>query len=522
MNYPVWYIPMVGGPLIIAFVAIVHVLVSHFAVGGGLWLVLTEKKAYGESSGKRELILDYVRKHTKFFMLLTLVFGSITGVGIWFSIALINPDATSFLIHTFVFGWAIEWVFFVIEIVTAFLYFYTFEKVSEKTHMLIGWIYFLAAWASLFIINAIISFMLTPGKWQATQSFWDGVFNPTFWPSLVFRTFLCFALAGSYALLTATIKFTGEAKENLVRYNGKWILYSLLGMIPAMVWYYFSLPEQAKQGLSGASYIMKVSLVHLIAGVVFFLVLSLLWAVWKARRLSFTGAVGILLTIFVFFGAFEFIREAGRKPFIINNYMYATGLTVEQHEALKGQSFLRDAKWAQTKEITSNNELKAGEELFRLQCYACHSLGLKNNVNSKIALRDLPQLSRIMGGLRGITPYMLGFTGTETEKNALAKWLYSITHEGLPEPGPPSAPAPGTVVPAVQGETVFKNFCADCHEISEGDSIMRRLGETKGVEEITELLGKLDQLSEDMPPFEGTEAEKKALADYLDGLRSKK
>jgi mono/diheme cytochrome c family protein len=454
-------------------------------------------------------------------MLLTLVFGAMTGVGIWFTIALINPDATSFLIHTFVFAWAIEWVFFVIEIVTAFLYFYTFEKVSEKTHMLIGWIYFIAAWASLFIINGILSFMLTPGKWAETQNFWDGMFNPTFWPSLVFRTFLCFALAGSYALLTAAKKFTGEAKENLVKYNGKWILYSLAGMIPSLLWYYFSLPEPAKQGLTGASYIMKVSLVHLIAGVVVFLLLSLLFVIWKARRLSFAGSIVILLSIFVFFGAFEFIREAGRKPYIINNYMYSTGLTVQQQEALKDLPFLRHAKWVQTREITAETELKAGEEIFRVQCYACHTFGLKNNINSKMALWDLPKTTRIMGSLRGITPYMSGFVGTEAEKNALAKWLYRITHKGKPEPPPPAAP--GTAeAPAVQGETVFRNFCADCHEINDSDSIMIKLGQVKGIGEISDMLGKLDELSEDMPPFEGTEEEKKALADYLNRLRSKK
>jgi len=35
MNYPVWYVPAFGGGLLIAMVAIVHVFVSHFAVGGG-------------------------------------------------------------------------------------------------------------------------------------------------------------------------------------------------------------------------------------------------------------------------------------------------------------------------------------------------------------------------------------------------------------------------------------------------------------------------------------------------------
>ncbi len=207
MNYPVWYLPFIGGPLIIAFVAIIHVVVSHFAVGGGLWLVLTEKKGYRE---KKDYIVDYVKKHSKFFLLLTMVFSALTGVGIWFTIALIHPDATSHLIHTFVFAWAIEWVLFVIEIVTAFLYFYNFGKISKKLHLLIGWIYFFAAWGSLLVINGILAFMLTPGKWLATQNFWDGIFNPSYLSSTVFRTFLCFALAGSYGLMTATVYYNTD------------------------------------------------------------------------------------------------------------------------------------------------------------------------------------------------------------------------------------------------------------------------------------------------------------------------
>ena len=34
------------------------------------------------------------------------------------------------------------------------------------------------------------------------------------------------------------------------------------------------------------------------------------------------------------------------------------------------------------------------------------------------------------------------------------------------------------------------------------------------------MLGNLPQLNEDMPPFEGTDEEKKALADYLNRIRS--
>ena len=95
MNYPVWDVAFGAGALI-AMVAILHVFVSHFAVGGGLFLVLTERKARRENDAA---LLNWLKAHTKFFVLATVVFGAISGVGIWFTIGLISPVATSNLIH---------------------------------------------------------------------------------------------------------------------------------------------------------------------------------------------------------------------------------------------------------------------------------------------------------------------------------------------------------------------------------------------------------------------------------------
>ncbi len=137
MNYPVWYLPETGGGVLIALIAVLHVFVSHFAVGGGLYLIYAEKKGLREKS---PAILEFVKKHARFFLLLTMVFGSITGVGIWFIIALVNPAGTSLLIHNFVFGWAAEWVFFVVEIAAAFVYFYTFGRMDSATRPILKWV----------------------------------------------------------------------------------------------------------------------------------------------------------------------------------------------------------------------------------------------------------------------------------------------------------------------------------------------------------------------------------------------
>ncbi len=136
-------------------------MISQFAVGGGFYLALAERKARREN---RADWLEVIRAHSKFFLILTGVFGAVSGVGIWFSIGLASPESTSALIHNFVFGWAMEWCFFIVEIATATVYYYTWDRVDAETHMRLGWLYAGTSWCTLVIINGILTFMLTPGR----------------------------------------------------------------------------------------------------------------------------------------------------------------------------------------------------------------------------------------------------------------------------------------------------------------------------------------------------------------------
>ena len=45
MNYPFWDIPYLGSGWVIGLIAIFHVMISQFAVGGGFYLPLAERKA---------------------------------------------------------------------------------------------------------------------------------------------------------------------------------------------------------------------------------------------------------------------------------------------------------------------------------------------------------------------------------------------------------------------------------------------------------------------------------------------
>ena len=82
------------------------------------------------------------------------------------------------MIHIFVFGWAMEYVFFMLEIASAFIFFYYWERLDPRTHQTVGWIYAFSAWISLVLITGITAFMLNPGAWPRAPRLLGGLLQP--------------------------------------------------------------------------------------------------------------------------------------------------------------------------------------------------------------------------------------------------------------------------------------------------------------------------------------------------------
>lgn len=423
MNYPLWEVPLLGGGMVIAMIAIVHVFVSHFAVGGGLFLVLTERKALRE--GNRDLVA-YVKGHSRFFILLTLVFGAVTGVGIWFAIALAHPAGTSLLIHGFVWGWAIEWCFFVIEIAAALIYYYGWDKLSPKTHVRIGWIYFGAAYLSLVVINGILSFMLTPGRWVQTGNFWQGILNPSYFPSLLLRTGVAVSLTGLYALLTASLIRADVFRAKMVRYTSLWV-FAGIGIMPlAGLWYLFSIPHAARMIAFGGAPPVTIFLA-LSLGISIFLLIFTWWAAWRTpARFSPALASLFLVVGFTVTATSEWVREAVRKPYVIYDVMYSNGLRPSEVESISRDGFLPSARWASIHEITPGNRLEAGKEIFRFQCANCHTVDGYNAIRPLIQGWRESFIAGQLKNLNELKGFMPPFAGTDEERRVLAHYLASL------------------------------------------------------------------------------------------------
>ncbi|MEZ4386959.1 MAG: cytochrome C [Candidatus Krumholzibacteriia bacterium] len=423
MNYPVWELGALGGGFWIALVAVTHVFVSHFAVGGGLWLVLTEHKA---RRGNDAALLRYVKGHSKFFLLLTMVFGGLSGVGIWWTIALLNPAATSTLIHTFVFGWATEWVCFVGEIVALLVYYYKFDTMRAREHLVLGWFYFVFAWLSLFLINGIIGFMLTPGAWLEDGGFWQGFFNESFWPSLVFRSAIAFMIAGMFGLLTGAWQRDGGLRQRVVRWSAGWIIAPFVVLVASGWWYLQAMPDPQQSMILERAREVAPYLRALVWLTPVVLVLGVLAAIRLPKPAQQVLAVAVIAVGFLQLGSFEFVREAGRRPWVIHGFMYSNAVTAADAATFTGgqTSFLATARWTEHKQVTDANLLDAGHELFLLQCTPCHSVG--GPLNDILPLsRDFTQVgfeAQLLGQGR-TAPYMPPFFGNADERRALAAYV---------------------------------------------------------------------------------------------------
>ena len=501
MNYPVWELAMGGGALI-AVVSILHVFVSHFAVGGGLWLVVTERVARRRPDAQ---LVGLVRAHRRFFLLLTLVFGAITGVGIWFTIALVSPSAVSALIHAYLWGWAIEWTFFVIEIAAAMVYWYGWDRLDHRVHLVVGWIYFGAAWASLAVINGIVTFMLTPGQWLENRSFWAGFFNPTYFPSLAARTALALGQAGLFALITATALPRPTARAWCARWNAAWVLAALLLGSAAGIWYRGAFPGWSDAVL-GAIPILPLVARWLVVGVAAMSLLAL-WPLLLPARWNRLGAALLAAAGLLVFAAGEWTREAGRKPFTIHGYLYSTGLRVEQEERLAADGVAAHTKWLDPRAGSADDPAALGGELYRNHCACCHTRDGYNGLRPWLAHWEDATVRNLLPRLQHLRGLMPAWHGTPAETEALAAHLRTM------RPAAAAAPA----APAAAAREAWRVSCGLCHT-ADGYRPLRQSLSGLSRDELSALLDTLHELTDAMPPYLAQPSQRQRLLDQLVAL----
>ena len=102
------------------------------------------------------------------------------------------------------------------------------------------------------------------------------------------------------------------------------------------------------------------------------------------------------------------------------------------------------------------------------------------------------------------------FAGTEAEKKSLAAFIAGELHD---------KDISDTVQTAdsslARGQLLFEDNCSACHATED----LAPVFEEEDIKSLASLLLTLDEISDEMEPFGGTEKERSELAEYLDSLQ---
>jgi len=274
------------------------------------------------------------------------------------------------------------------------------------------------------IINGILSYMLTPGKWLDTQGFWDGFFNPTYFPSLVFRTAAAVMIAGLFGYITVVFSKDPDFRKKMLSYCTWWLLIPIPVLILSGFWYYYAIPEGIRYTAFDLNAQSQLFITGFIATSVLIFVLGVLFFLRMNLSVQRVMVFLIVLIGLGWYGSFEYLREYARKPYIIHGYMFSTSILEKDADKLNAEGILAHAKWTAISEVTDENMAEAGREIFNLECLACHTIrGVKNDIVDKTKdLTYMGILSHIYGQGK-ILDYMPRFVGTEREMEALATFI---------------------------------------------------------------------------------------------------
>lgn len=443
--YPTWFEPGVGSGWVIAIIATIHVLFSHASVGSALLFAWLARRAVTHNKPE---YLSFIRRYGMFLLIFSYVLGSVTGPGIWFSATLANPRGLSALIHNFVWLWATEWVFFLVEIVGVYLLVYLANRVPTRTYMKLSAIFALSSLATLMVIVGILSFMLWPGNpgWYETGSVMQAFFGPNTFAQMFTRLFFMLTITGVVGgIVAGRIKDPAE-KRVISRTLSIVGIIGSIGGAACFYWYLGTLP--AEVSLVAATRLPETFSLMMTATVAFTIVYFLVMAAVPKLLTTAVAAIATVVILVMGLAPEETAREIIRKPWTAGQFVYSNqvigrdvpGLGIRSELPLLAQKGLL-ATHPFTPEglrhVMPENRLEAGRFIALSMCSSCHSLthsGIRPMSSVFAKGTDAKQIETYLGaGLyHGHTAYMPPLPLPAEERAALAAFLAQVINSSDP------------------------------------------------------------------------------------------
>lgn len=407
--------PLMKG-LVIGGVGIFHVFLAQFAIGGGMLLYYFEGLAQKGNEDARAFVDGFF----KLLVLISFVTGALTGVAMWFTTIQVGARTIGLMIDEFHWLWATEWVWFAIEIVAGYAFYRYGKGLPPKARRRLLALYALASWMSLFWINGILSWQLTPGG----SGVWAGFFNPSFWPSLVFRTCVAATLAALAAcIIINTMPLDRDRRSALIAKASRFA--APIALMPVLaVWFFFVIPEDSRSWLLGGSMPMMM-FVGVAAGastlIGGYAVVGLI-----LKRLYINGATATLLLALAFgaTAAGEFVREGARKPYTVRGILYSTSIAPEEVAELRRVGVTANDPYPLVDEARyPTPQLVRGAKVERALCDACHTMKGANALVELSRTWTDDQLRLNVAKLQKTKAFMPPFAGSADDVEALVQLL---------------------------------------------------------------------------------------------------
>lgn len=455
MDFPMFHLDWLNDRFLIALIAILHVFINHaLAVGFIPYITWLEQKGV-MNAGKGQITDlkwdNLVYQKMKVAFIITTTIGAMTGVGIWFSAALISPASIGSLIRVFYWAWFIEWTVFVTEVILILIYFLTWKNSNASLqakvrHINFGWFLSVFSWITMAIIVAILGFMMDPGNWNSNHSLFSGLTNPIYLPQLLFRTPTAMLVAGVFGM-TLTTLFAPKGSEmrlRAIKYAGQWIMLWTPLVIIGAIYYWNVMPDAMKENMSTAVGTMQFAqyyslLKYFIVGAASVSIPLALFAWLRPRNIKFAHVVIPCLFVFGFLGIFERVREFIRKPYVIGNYMYSNLLREEDYPLYKRDGILPYMTYTSVDQITEENKLVAGRDIFMNTCSRCHTASPEGINSITYVFERMYGFGKPLdeGSMKAYIPnmhqgrtYMPPFPGNRKELDALVAYIKHVQQTG--------------------------------------------------------------------------------------------
>ncbi len=406
--------------LVIGGVGILHVFLAQFAIGGGMLLYHFESRARRGDADARTFVEGYF----KILVLVSFVIGALTGVAMWFTTIQVGARTIGLMVDEFHWLWATEWVWFSVEICAGYAFYRFGARLDDRARRLLLGLYAFAAWMSLFWINGILSWQLTPGGWLEGEGMWAGFFNPSFWPSLLFRTAVSTTLAGLAACIVInTMDLPAERKTALIRRASRFAA-PIAGMPVLALWFLAVIPEDSRSWLLGGSLPMTM-FVGVAAGASVLIGGYVIVGIW-IKRLTINIATATLLLGLAFgaTAAGEFVREGARKPFTVRGALYSTSITPDEVAVLRQTGATTADPYPLRDDARYPTEqLRRGAKVHRVLCDVCHTLHGANSLVELVRTWSDEQMRLNIAQLQRTKGFMPPFAGNAEDVEAVVQFL---------------------------------------------------------------------------------------------------